>query len=72
MLCAKLLASVIALCVSALFGAAVAQGESHDAQSWPTRPVRIIVNYAPGGSTDNATRPFADHLSKAFGQQFVI
>jgi tripartite-type tricarboxylate transporter receptor subunit TctC len=30
------------------------------------------VNYAPGGSTDNATRPFADHLSKAFGQQFVI
>ena len=72
MLSAKLVRSVIALCVSALFSAAVAQGESQDAQSWPTKPVRIIVNYAPGGSTDNATRPFADHLSKAFGQQFVI
>ena len=45
---------------------AVAQG------NWPEKPVRIIVNFAPGGSTDNAARPFADRLSKAFGQQFVI
>ena len=72
MLSTKLLRSVIALGVLALSSAAVAQGGNQDAQSWPTKPVRIIVNYAPGGSTDNATRPFADHLSKAFGQQFVI
>lgn len=39
---------------------------------WPSKPVRIIVNFAPGGSTDNATRPFADRLSRALGQQFVI
>lgn len=39
---------------------------------WPEKPVRIIVNFAPGGSTDNAARPFADRLSKALGQQFVI
>jgi len=39
---------------------------------WPSKPVRIIVNFAPGGSTDNATRPFAERLSRAFGQQFVI
>jgi tripartite-type tricarboxylate transporter receptor subunit TctC len=39
---------------------------------WPARPVRIIVNYPPGGSTDNATRPFAERLSTALGQQFVI
>ena len=42
------------------------------AQSWPTRPVKIIVPYAPGGSTDNAARAFADKLSTALGQQFVI
>src|SRR4051794_14209199 len=41
-------------------------------QSWPTKPVKVIVNYAPGGSTDNATRPFMDRLSQALGQQFVI
>ena len=40
--------------------------------NWPTKPVRIIVNFAPGGSTDNATRPFADRLSRALGQQFII
>jgi len=40
--------------------------------NWPTKPVKIVVPYAPGGSTDNAARPFADRLSIAFGQQFVI
>ncbi|MGE0224568.1 MAG: Bug family tripartite tricarboxylate transporter substrate binding protein [Acetobacteraceae bacterium] len=40
--------------------------------NWPTKPVRIIVNYAPGGSTDNATRPFMERLSQSVGQQFVI
>lgn len=42
------------------------------AQTWPSRPVRMIVPYAPGGSTDNAGRPFAEKLSQALGQQFVI
>ena len=42
------------------------------AANWPDKPVRIIVNFAPGGSTDNAMRPFAERLSKALGQQFVI
>ncbi len=40
--------------------------------NWPVRPVRVIVNYAPGGSTDNATRPYTERLSQALGQQFVI
>ena len=40
--------------------------------AWPARPVRIIVNFGPGGSTDNAMRPFAERLSRALGQQFVI
>jgi len=40
--------------------------------AWPSRPVKIIVNFAPGGGTDNTTRPFADRLSRALGQQFVI
>lgn len=42
------------------------------AQTWPTKPVRVIVGYAPGGSTDNATRPFLEKISASLGQQFVI
>ena len=41
-------------------------------QTWPTKPVKIVVPYAPGGSTDNATRPYTERLSQALGQQFVI
>lgn len=49
-----------------------AQSGNQDAASWPTKPVKIIVNYPPGGSTDNATRPYAERLSKTLGQQVVI
>ncbi len=42
------------------------------AKDWPNKTVRIIVNFGPGGSADNTMRPFADRLSKALGQQFVI
>ena len=41
-------------------------------QGWPDKPVRVIVPYAAGGATDAIARPWADQLSKAFGQQFVI
>ena len=42
------------------------------ATSWPTKPVRVIVNFAPGGSADNAMRPFAERLTRSLGQQVVI
>jgi tripartite-type tricarboxylate transporter receptor subunit TctC len=39
---------------------------------WPERPVKLILPYAPGGATDIIGRPWADLLTKAFSQQFVI
>ena len=42
------------------------------AQTYPSKPVRLIVPYAPGGSADNAARPYAEKLSLILGQQFVI
>ncbi|MGD9802689.1 MAG: Bug family tripartite tricarboxylate transporter substrate binding protein [Hyphomicrobiaceae bacterium] len=42
------------------------------AQAWPERPVKIIVPFAAGGGTDAVARPWADKLSQAFKQQFVI
>jgi tripartite-type tricarboxylate transporter receptor subunit TctC len=42
------------------------------AQAYPTRPVRIVVGFAAGGSTDIAARIIGQWLSEQFGQSFVI
>jgi tripartite-type tricarboxylate transporter receptor subunit TctC len=57
-----LLAGVLALTVSI---AAVAQ-------SWPTKPVRLINPFPPGGGTDTFARPLAARLSQSMGQQFIV
>src|ERR1035437_8814886 len=41
-------------------------------QGYPTRPVRIIVPFAPGGVTDIAARLTGQKLSDAWGQQVII
>src|SRR5262245_14328099 len=41
-------------------------------QTYPTRPVRIIVGYPPGGATDAIARLIAQPLSERLGQQFVV
>ena len=45
---------------------------SASAEDWPTRPVTMIVPYAPGGNIDQAARLFARELSEKLGQQFII
>ena len=39
---------------------------------WPDRPIKMVVPYAAGGATDATARPWADKLTQAFGQQFVV
>jgi tripartite-type tricarboxylate transporter receptor subunit TctC len=55
-------------------GAAVLPGlvRSARAQAWPARPVRIIVPFAPAGTTDIVARLIAQWLAERLGQQFVI
>jgi len=39
---------------------------------WPDKPVRVIVPFPPGGTTDVVARTFAPRLSEEYGQQFVV
>ena len=52
------------LCLTALPAAAQA--------NWPTKPVRIVVPFAAGGTTDILARAIAPELSRVFGQQFIV
>ena len=56
--------------LAAGIGQAQAQAQAH--ADYPNRPVRIIVAYPAGQSTDIATRYFASKLSQAMGQSFVV
>src|SRR5439155_8558759 len=42
------------------------------AQEFPTRPIRMIVPYAPGGLPDTMTRIIGPKMSEALGQQIVV
>ena len=60
------------LSAAAVASGAVSRRASAQAANWPTRPVKLIIPYAPGGASDIIGRPWADVLSQSFGQQFVI
>jgi tripartite-type tricarboxylate transporter receptor subunit TctC len=57
---------LLAVSLLALASAAV------QAQSWPTRPVKLVVGFAPGGAADFVARSFQDALSKELGQQVIV
>jgi len=40
--------------------------------AWPSKPVRFIVPFAPGGGTDSVSRLICDQLSRKLGQTFVV
>jgi tripartite-type tricarboxylate transporter receptor subunit TctC len=57
------------LLVAAVTGSACATA---GAQNYPTKPIRFIVGFAPGGATDIIARALAQKLSDVFGQQVVV
>lgn len=60
---------VVASCLFAINLIAV---QAHSQTAWPVKPVKIIVPFAPGGTTDILARAMAPELSKAFGQTFIV
>jgi tripartite-type tricarboxylate transporter receptor subunit TctC len=59
--------SAALVCLSGVSIAGLAQ-----AQSWPTKPIKFIVPYPPGGGTDVIARIVQEPLAKELGQQVII
>jgi tripartite-type tricarboxylate transporter receptor subunit TctC len=55
-----------------VFLATLASTPVFAAETYPTRPIRMIVGFAPGGGTDLTARPVAQKLSELMGQQVVV
>lgn len=53
-------------------GAMLPAGTSLAQGTWPARPVRIVVPYAPGGGTDITNRAIAEGLTQHFGRPFLV
>ena len=66
----KIVLRIAALCATLCVALLVPFAAS--AQQYPTKPVKVLIPFPPGGVTDNATRVIAQKLSERLGQQFYV
>ncbi|HWT18875.1 MAG TPA: tripartite tricarboxylate transporter substrate binding protein [Variovorax sp.] len=67
-----MLKKIISLSRFALLGAAVAAAQVCSAEDYPSKPIRMVIPYTPGGSIDTVGRMVADQLQRQLGQPIVI
>ncbi|MBD9667725.1 tripartite tricarboxylate transporter substrate binding protein [Variovorax sp. VRV01] len=67
-----MLKKIISLSRFALLGAAVAGAQVCSADDYPSKPIRMVIPYTPGGSIDTVGRMVADQLQRQLGQPIVI
>ena len=60
------------LCMVAYVASAFAAGHSHAQQAYPTKPIRMICPFPPGGTTDVVARLVAQKLTEAWKEQVVV
>lgn len=69
--------AVLYLCLAlslltVLSGCGAATNESKSSVKYPTKPINMIVPYAPGGSSDMSARPIADQIGGSIGQPMIV
>lgn len=64
----RLLASICTASIMVLGAVSTAQA----ADKWPTRPIRLLVGFAPGGPTDVVARIVSDEMAKGLGQPVIV
>src|SRR5687768_376842 len=55
-----------------VFGMCGVLSAAADAQTYPTKPIRLIVPFAPGGATDTFSRSLATELTQTLGQSVIV
>lgn len=58
--------------LAALASSGLASPSVRAQPAWPTKPIRLIVPYGPGGSADQVARLYAEKMSGVLGQQIVV
>ena len=65
-------ARVLRILLASIVTALLVITHSASAQTWPSKPVKLIVGFGPGGVADITARVVAQRLSQDLGQQFVV
>src|SRR5690606_19540326 len=60
------------LAVASSVAASLAGAAAHAADNYPDKPIRVIVPFAPGGSTDIVARIVTQEMGKVLGQTMVV
>mgnify|MGYP001014780123 FL=1 len=61
-----------AFVLAATLGSITLSGVTYATTNYPSQPIRVIVPFAPGGSTDIVARIVAQEMSKILGQSLVV